>query len=509
MKKNITSIFNASSHVKPLIIFEMANNHMGDVLHGIHIIQEFAKVAKKFDNFHFAMKFQFRNLDTFIHPEYKQKMDFKYVKRFSETKLSQEQFAQLKKEAETAGFLSICTPFDEESVDTIVKMKFDILKIGSCSFTDWPLLEKVITTPLPVIASTAGAELLDIDHVVSFFQHREKTVAILHCVGEYPTKVEDLQLNQIDFLKKRYPEIAIGFSTHEEPDATLPIQLAIAKGAKIFEKHVGVATEKYPLNAYSSTPEQVESWLIAGTQALKACGLADQKPAHSEKEMTDLRQFKRGVFAKVPLQKGDKIDASNTFLAFPNTKGQILANDLSKYTNFYVSENISVNAPIINPQRIDIRERVNEIVTQVQKLLKKSNIILGNKLDFELSHHYGIDRFKEFGATIVTCVNREYCKKLIIMFPGQVHPVHFHKEKEETFHILYGDFIVDLDGKKKQVKSGDIITVERGVKHGFTTKNGGVFEEISSTHYKNDSFYIDEKITSNLYRKTHLTYWVE
>ena len=56
----------------------------------------------------------------------------------------------------------------------------------------------------------------------------------------------------------------------------------------------------------------------------------------------------------------------------------------------------------------------------------------------ELSHHFGIDRFEEEGATIISVVNREYCKKLIVLLPGQDHPMHSHQKKEETFHVLYG-----------------------------------------------------------------------
>ena len=106
--------------MKNLFIFEMANNHMGDVSHGIKLIREFAKAKEPYTEFDFAIKFQFRNIDTFIHPDYKDRMDLKYVKRFSETRLTQEQFQQLKTEAENHGFIPICTGFDEDSVSLIV-----------------------------------------------------------------------------------------------------------------------------------------------------------------------------------------------------------------------------------------------------------------------------------------------------------------------------------------------------------------------------------------------------
>ena len=139
-----------------LFIFEMANNHMGDVGHGLEIINEMHQVSKDFD-FRYAIKFQYRNLDTFIHPDYKNSYEFKYIKRFSETQLSNEELLRMRDTARQLGFVLICTPFDESSVDKVVNYDFDIIKIASCSFTDWPLLEKIARTEKPIIVSTAGA----------------------------------------------------------------------------------------------------------------------------------------------------------------------------------------------------------------------------------------------------------------------------------------------------------------------------------------------------------------
>ena len=124
---------------KPMFVFEMANNHMGSVEHGLKIIREIRNVTKSFP-FKFAFKFQYRHLDTFIHPDFKTRYDFKYIKRFSETRLSEPQFKRLKDELDVLGFSSVCTPFDELSVDIIEKHGIEVIKIASCSFTDWPLL---------------------------------------------------------------------------------------------------------------------------------------------------------------------------------------------------------------------------------------------------------------------------------------------------------------------------------------------------------------------------------
>ena len=508
MKKNIEKLFEPFSlPTKPLFILEMANNHMGDLKHGLKIIRSFHKVSKKFD-FDFAFKFQYRDIaDTFIHPDYKDRLDIKYVKRFSETALKPNEFLKLKNEAEKLGFITICTPFDEKSVDLIKKHNYSIIKIASCSFNDWPLLEKVVKTNKPIIVSTGGAELDEVDKVVSFLSHRKKTFSIMHCVGEYPTIEKNLQLNQINLFKERYLNIPIGFSTHEEPNNFLPIQIAIAKGAQIFERHVGIRTDKYELNSYSSTPEQLENWLKSAQKSLVMGGVIGERAGHSDKELSDIRQFQRGVFVKKAVKKGDVIDMKNIFFAFPNQPGQLLANNISKYKSFYAKKDIDLNGPVVDFTVIDNRKRVYEIVKKIDRFLKKANVVFPSQVDLEISHHYGLDRFNEIGMCMITCVNRDYCKKLLVVFPGQFHPVQYHRRKEETFHILHGKFIVILNKKEQVFNPGDILTIKPNVKHSFSAPNGGILEEISSTHFKNDSFYIDKKIMENKNRKTFVSYW--
>lgn len=493
----------------PLFIFEMANNHMGDVNHGIRIVRELAEVTRDFD-FKFGVKLQYRDLDTFIHPDFKNRMDVKYVKRFSETRLSGDEFKRLKDEIQSNGFLSICTPFDERSVDLIEKHEFDIIKIASCSLTDWPLLERIVTCPKPVIASTAAVTLEQVDKVVSFFEHRQRSIALMHCVAEYPTKDENLQINQIALLRRRYPNHIVGYSTHESPDNLDAVKVAVGQGAEIYEKHVGVPTETIALNAYSATPVQVRDWLNAARRAFAMCGVANERHPFSEKEMADLHSLRRGVFAKSALRAGQHVAPEDVFYAIPTVPDQLVANEMSKYTSIRLGTDIAAGEPLLhgNIQLVHNRERVEQIAQQVRKFVKKTRLILPHKADLEISHHYGIENFSSVGAILLTYINREYCKKMIVMLPGQKHPEHYHKLKEETFHVQFGEMTMWLNGHEKSYKAGDLILVPREVKHSFATKTGVVFEEISSTHYPNDSFYLDEAITNNLHRKTLLTYWM-
>jgi N-acetylneuraminate synthase len=513
MKKELLQLFESRTSgqsVKPLFILEMANNHMGDVEHGLRIIREMHEATKGFD-FLFAVKFQYRYLDSFVHPDFLHDTDHKLIKRFTETILDEHQYKALKDEVDRLGMVSICTPWDDKAVDLIVKHAYDVLKVPSCYFNDWPLLEKIVQTDLPIIASTAGAKVEDIDRVVSFFQHRNKKFALLHCVGEYPTTNEHLQLDQIDLLRNRYAGVPIGFSTHESPDNLNSIKLAVSKNAAIFEKHVGIKTEKYGLNAYSADPGQIKMWLAAAQEAFIMCGMAHGRPEASDKERADLRNLHRGVYAKKLIKAGERLDAENIFFAMPSKEGQVVANECSKYLALIAQKDISANGPVMwnAITATNQREKIEEVLGKVKILLKKANIALPNKVDMEISHHYGLERFYEWGAVIINIINREYCKKLIVLLPGQSYPAHMHEKKEETMQILFGDMTVKIKGEEQELNAGDLVVVERGTMHSFKTNSGLILEEISTTYYQGDSHWEDESIGNTPNRKILLTYWTD
>jgi sialic acid synthase SpsE/mannose-6-phosphate isomerase-like protein (cupin superfamily) len=493
-----------------LIVLEMANNHMGDVGHGFRVIAEFGAMCRQYPEFKFAFKLQYRDLDTFIHPSMKAREDLKYIKRFSETRLSRTEFDALVQKMRDEGFMVMATPFDNASVPVIVEQQLDILKIASCSFTDWPLIEAAAAANMPIIASTAGAELADIDKVVSFFQHRNKNFAIMHCVGEYPTADEKLHINQIDLLQKRYPNVRVGFSTHENPGNTDIVKMAIAKGVRLFEKHVGVATQVYPLNAYSASPAQVKAWLDAARYALTVCGVGNERLPQNEVERASLQSLRRGVFARSNMQAGSVVTADDVYFAFPPQEGQYTANDWSKYASFTTTDAVPRDGALspVNTSRADTRDQVWTIAKKVATLIKASGIAVPGGIDLEISHHYGLDKFEETGLTLLTIVNRVYCKKLLVSLPAQHHPEQYHKMKEETFHVLYGEVHLFLNGEKRVCRAGDVVNIEPGVRHAFVSPTGSIIEEISSTHYKDDSFYTDESIMRNTNRKTLLTYWM-
>jgi N-acetylneuraminate synthase len=488
----------------------MANNHMGDVQHGIRIVRELKSASEGFP-FDFCVKLQYRHIDSCIHPEYQGRFDLKYVKRFSETRLSWDQYRQIKDAIVEAGFLSMCTPWDEVSVDKISEHEFDFMKVPSCYMTDWPLLEWIAKYDLPIVMSTAGEPLEEIDRVVSFFRHRNKQLTVMHCVGEYPAPDAHLHLGQISLLRKRYPEIPIGYSTHERPENFEAVKIAMALGAVMFEKHVGVPTDKYPLNGYSANPDQVRKWLQSAVEAQIMIGNPELRYPAPAGEQLALADLARGAFVHEPVAAGELIRPSNIFYAMPNVKGQLVAQDFSKYSEFIADREIAANGPVMRDQVTarNTRELVYQTVSAVKTLIRKSRVQVPGQCELEISHHYGMEKFREFGLTAITVINREYCKRLMVVLPGQKHPEQWHDIKDETYHILHGDLTVELDGKRFTHKGNDVITIPHGVRHSFWTKGGAVIEEVSSNYSSSDSFYTDSAIAANSHRKTFVTYWLE
>lgn len=488
-----------------LIIFEMANSHQGDVEHGINIIKAMGEIARK-HQVKAAVKLQYRHYDTFIHPDFKDRQDVKHIPRFMGTRLADEDFSRMVQTVKAEGMVTMSTPFDEESVDLCLQQNLDIIKIASCSAKDWPLLEKVAASGKPIIVSTGGLSIEEIDNLYSFFTHRNCHFAIMHCCAIYPAPGEFLQLDIIEKMRKRYPEITIGYSGHESPADCIIPSMAIAKGAKIMERHVALPTETIKINNYSMTPEQADKWVETICQARVRCSFSSDKLI-PEDEVKSLESLCRGVYARKEIKKGQAIQMDDIFYAMPYQNGQLKSGYMK--AGIIATQDYETLAPIVERPAPNPLKQVRQIIHSVKGMLNEAGIIIGEEFQIELSHHYGLNKFGEYGCTIVNIVNREYCKKLIIMLPGQKHPSHYHKQKEETFQVLYGDMQLVLNGVESEIKVGEIQTVMRMDWHSFSTVNGLIFEEISTTHRRCDSFYEDESIAEldPMERKTFVERW--
>lgn len=220
-----------------------------------------------------------------------------------------------------------------------------------------------------------------------------------------------------------------------------------------------------------------------------------------------MEELARGCYAAAPIRKGQKIGRADVFFAMPCENGQMTSGLFQD--GIVASRDYAANEGIYETRNISLTADIRSIIHDVKGMLYEAKIVVGPQFELELSHHYGLEHFRNYGATIINIINREYCKKLIVILPGQKHPNHMHKIKEESFQVLSGTLTLTLNGITKDINSGEVVTVERGVNHAFTSKYGCIFEEVSTTHVKNDSYYEDEKIANLdlISRKTILEDW--
>jgi len=310
-----------------LFVLEMANNHWGKLDRGLKIIRDHATVAR-YNNVKAAIKLQFRDVDEFIHPGFKGNEELRYVKKTEATKMSRDNFARMVAEIRNVSCIPMATPFDETSVDLCLEFEMPIIKIASSDVNDWPLIEKIASTRRPTIVSSGGASEKDLDDIVSFFDKRDIPLAINHCISLYPSEDGELELDQIDYLRNRYPGHVIGLSTHEYHDWHSSMLISYGKGARTWERHIDIDYEGVPVSSYCSLPEQCDEWFKAFKKAREMCGgYSATRRVISRRETEYLDALVRGVYARRELEPGyvfskDAFDR-DFYLAVPLRKGQL------------------------------------------------------------------------------------------------------------------------------------------------------------------------------------------
>ena len=346
---------------KDLFVLELANNHWGSLERGKQIVKEFAKVVKK-HKVKAAIKLQFRDVDNFIHKEFKKEGSGKeltelpkrgrYIQKTFKTKLSYEEFKELINYIKKSDCIPMSTPFDEKSVDWCVEMDLPIIKIASSDINDWILLNKIASTKKPVIISTGGSNDKQIDDVVKFFTNRSIPIAINHCVSKYPSEDSELELNQIDYLKEKYPDLTVGFSTHEYKDWKSSMYISYAKGARTWERHIDIpypeGHEQREVSPYCSLPNQVDEWFSAYNHAKLMCGTSsNERRIIDEKEKNYLESLYRGLYLKKLMKKGSKVSVDDLYSAIPYQKeiGHITSRELVG-RDFILNKNLKQDSPL-------------------------------------------------------------------------------------------------------------------------------------------------------------------
>lgn len=219
------------------IIAEVGQNHQGKFETAREYIDELARVGVD------AVKFQMRDNKTLFSRE-KLEEPYNSNNAFGKTygehrdalELTVEEMSRLREHAADLNLDFMCTPFDEPSLQHLVDMDVDLIKIASFDFGNLPFLEKVIDTGKHFVISAGGSNYGLVDRFVSELIDRDANFSLLHCVSEYPCPIEKVNLGRIEYLKEKFNSVQIGLSDHFSGILTGP--LGLLAGAEVFEKHV-------------------------------------------------------------------------------------------------------------------------------------------------------------------------------------------------------------------------------------------------------------------------------
>ncbi|OZG70495.1 acetylneuraminic acid synthetase [Hahella sp. CCB-MM4] len=230
--------FTASPY-SPYIIAEVGVNHEGSLETAKLLIKQAKDAgahAVKFQSYKaekIASKYSPAYWDLTKEPTKSQYELFKKLDSFGE-----QEYEILADYCRNIGIDFMSTPFDLDAVEYLTPL-VPAFKIASADITNTPLLRAVSKTGKPIIVSTGASTLAEIEFALQTCrQAGAKNIALLHCVLNYPTPLEQAQLSNIQMLKRVFPETAVGYSDHVIPDETISaLEAATLFGALILEKH--------------------------------------------------------------------------------------------------------------------------------------------------------------------------------------------------------------------------------------------------------------------------------
>lgn len=206
------------------------------------------------------------------------------------------------------------SPWDFEAVDILTKLKAPAIKIGSGDITYVDILKYIGSKQKPVLLATGASTLKEVEEAVKAIRStRNNQIILMHSVTQYPSPIEDANLNALNVLKKKF-SLNLGYSDHSP--GSLIVLASVAMGASVIEKHFSLnPNSKGPDHPHSMSPKAFKKMVDDIRQLEKAKGDGIKKIEKSEKETVIIQR--RGIWAIKPIKKGEKFSRKNIMALRP------------------------------------------------------------------------------------------------------------------------------------------------------------------------------------------------
>ncbi len=232
--------------------------------------------------------------------------------------LSEDEQVKLFKYSRKKNIDFLSSPFDLGSINFLKKLGLDTFKIPSGEITNLPYLRKIGSLNKKIIMSTGMATLGDIENAVNVLVDtgtKRNEISLLHCNTEYPTPMQDVNLEAIITLKESFG-LPVGYSDH-----TLGIEIPIAAaamGATIIEKHFTLDKNlEGPDHKASLEPNELKQMVQSIRNIEKALGDGIKQPSNSEKK--NIKVARKSIVALNEIKKGEKFSEKNLTVKRPGT----------------------------------------------------------------------------------------------------------------------------------------------------------------------------------------------
>lgn len=239
-----------------------------------------------------------------------------YGKHREALELSDEEHKEVYQFAKDSGLDFVETICSTGAMSLLKHFTPDKLKVASRDLTNLPLLEALSETKIPIIISTGMAGQAELENAVDIITKNNSDLSILHCVSEYPTNPQNVNLNTIRFLQKNYPEHKIGYSDH-----TIGISAAVAAvalGAKIIEKHITLHRDMRGTDQKGSLGPDGVKRMVRDIRLMEMS--TGEEAIFIDPAVRSAKQkLERSIASKVDLLPGDVLKEGSLHLLSPGT----------------------------------------------------------------------------------------------------------------------------------------------------------------------------------------------